>query len=81
MIKNDAETLEELLTQTRTIIVSLEADLSLGCLSTTPTESIISRLKQIDALIGTIAAKHDYDASCLITHSGYVTMAKRKYVY
>lgn len=81
MIKYEPETLEELLTQARTVIVSLEADLSLGCLSTTPNESIIVRLKKLDEILEKILTVHNYDAGFLITHSGYVTIAKRKYLY
>lgn len=81
VIKNNDESIEKLLTLARTLIVSVENDMSLGCLSTVSNESIIERLKQIDEVILQIEEKFGYDASFLITHSAYVTMAKRKHVY
>ena len=79
-IKQTAQTLEQQLTQLRTIIVSLEADLSLGCLSTTPTQNIKDRLAQIEKLTVQIKTHHDFDASFMSLHSSYITIAKRKYL-
>lgn len=80
MIKPKYDSLEDCLTQLRTLIVSIEADMSLGCLSTTPTQSIIERLNQVNQLVDLIQTTFNYDASFMATHSAYVTMAKRKYI-
>ena len=67
------------LSSLRTLIVSVEGDMSLGCLSTTPNQTIQDRLTLINIMLEDIKLSYNYDASFMVTQSAYTTIAQRKY--